>query len=263
MKFDFLFKNQSVNNEPDVEKKEETLQGKSTDGVLDMVIAFDTTGSMASYIGAVRKEVSELVPRLFKSNPNLRIGVVAFGDYCDMIDAHTFGKAYQCLMPTDNENDVIKFVMESKDTSGGDGDEFYELVLKKIIDETPWREDATKAILLIADAGPHPVGYTYRDYVVGNQIDWREEARKAADKMIKIDTVTITNNPWYKELSAMTNGVSAPFSSSHKTARLVEAATLSRGSMESRAIFRKMATECVDKEMNAVMDSYMKECDGE
>ena len=35
------------------------------------------------------------------------------------------------------------------------------------------------------------------------------------------------------------------------------------GSMESRAIFRKMATECVDKEMNAVMDSYMKECDGE
>ena len=88
MKFDFLFKNQPVNNEPDVEKKEETLQGKSTDGVLDMVIAFDTTGSMASYIGAVRKEVSELVPRLFKSNPNLRIGVVAFGDYCDMIDAH-------------------------------------------------------------------------------------------------------------------------------------------------------------------------------
>ena len=143
MKFDFLFKNQPVNNEPDVEKKEETLQGKSTDGVLDMVIAFDTTGSMASYIGAVRKEVSELVPRLFKSNPNLRIGVVAFGDYCDMIDAHTFGKAYQCLMPTDNENDVIKFVMDS------------------------------------------------------------------------------------------------------------------------RAIFRKMATECVDEEMNAVMDSYMKECDGE
>ena len=46
MKFDFLFKNQPVNNEPDVEKKEETLQGKSTDGVLDMVIAFDTTGSM-------------------------------------------------------------------------------------------------------------------------------------------------------------------------------------------------------------------------
>jgi hypothetical protein len=35
---------------------------------------------------------------------------------------------------------------------------------------------------------------------VGNQIDWRKEAGKAADKKIKIDTVTITDVPWYKEL---------------------------------------------------------------
>ena len=61
----------------------------------------------------------------------------------------------------------------------------------------------------------------------------------------------------------MTNCVVAPFSSSHKTARLVEAASLSRGSMYFCVIYRKMATGCVDKEMNAVMDSYMKECDGE
>ena len=40
-------------------------------GVLDIVIAFDTTGSMADYIGAGRKEVSELVPRLFKDNENV------------------------------------------------------------------------------------------------------------------------------------------------------------------------------------------------
>lgn len=270
MKFDFLFKNLPEGKKPHVEKQDTKsypqdtgTAKKGSDGMLDMVIAFDTTGSMASYIGAVRKEVSELVPRLFRSNPNLRIGIVAFGDYCDMDDAHIFGNAYQCLMPTENENDVIKFVMESKDTSGGDGDEFYELVLKKIIDETPWRDKATKAVLLIADAAPHRLGYTYRDYVVGNQIDWRVEARKAADRMIKIDTVTITDESWYKELSAMTNGVSAPFSSSHKTARLVEAATLSRGSLKSRSMFMKMAQECEDEEMSAVMDSYMKECDGE
>ena len=82
-------------------------------GKLDMVIAFDTTGSMASYIEAVRKEVSELVPRLFKDNEDLRLGVVAFGDYCDMKNAQEFGDAYQCLMPTDNENAIIKFINES------------------------------------------------------------------------------------------------------------------------------------------------------
>ena len=98
-----------------------------------MVIAFDTTGSMAAYIGAVRQEVADLIPRLFKDNPDLRLGIVAFGDYCDMINAQEFGKAYQCIMPTDNENELVRFIKESQDTSGGDGDEFYELVIKKIV----------------------------------------------------------------------------------------------------------------------------------
>jgi hypothetical protein len=228
-------------------------------GVLDMVIAFDTTGSMAAYIDAVRKEVADLVPRLFKDNENLRLGIVAFGDYCDMVSATEFGDAYQCLMPTDNENDIIKFIRESHDTNGGDGDEFYELVIKKIVEETPWRDDATKAILLISDAEPHPLGYTYEDFVVGNQIDWRKEAQKAASKMIKIDTVTITDAPWYKELSRMTNGVSVPFESGHKTARLVEAATMSRGSVTARMKFDMLAKECDDEELAAVYHSYRKE----
>lgn len=230
-------------------------------GTLDMVIAFDTTGSMAAYIDAVRQEVAELIPRLFKENDNLRLGIVAFGDYCDMKNAQEFGKAYQCLMPTNNENDIIKFVRETKDTSGGDGDEFYELVIKKIVEETPWREDSTRAILLISDAAPHPLGYTYKNYVTDNSIDWRQEARKAADMKIKIDTVTITNEPWYKELSQMTNGISVPFSSGHKTARLVEAATMARGSEKSRIMFDKMFNECTDGETKALFASYKKERD--
>ena len=230
-------------------------------GVLDMVIAFDTTGSMAAYIDAVRQEVAELIPNLFKDNEDLRLGIVAFGDYCDMNNAQDFGDAYQCLMPTNNENEIIKFVRETKDTSGGDGDEFYELVIKKIVEETPWRENSTRAILLISDADPHPLGYTFKDYVVGNQIDWRKEAQKAAEMKIKIDTVTITDAPWYKELSKMTNGISVPFASGHKTARLVEAATNARGSMKSRMKFDKLYNECFDEECRAVYASYKNERD--
>ena len=230
-------------------------------GVLDMVIAFDTTGSMAAYIDAVRKEVAELIPRLFKDNEDLRLGIVAFGDYCDMNNAQDFGDAYQCLMPTNNENDIIKFVRETKNTSGGDGDEFYELVIKKIVEETPWREDSTRAILLISDADPHPLGYTYKDYVVRNQIDWRMEASKAAEMKIKIDTVTITDSPWYKELSKMTNGISVPFASGHKTARLVETATMARGSMKSREKFDMLYSECLDDECREVFSAYKEERD--
>lgn len=253
-------------------------------GKLDMVIAFDTTGSMAAYIDDVRRQVAEMIPRIFKDNEDLRLGIVAFGDYCDMAARDTFGDAYQCIQLTDNENDIIKFVMESKNTCGGDGDEFYELVLKKIIDESPWREDSSKAILLIADADPHEIGYTYRDYVVGNQIDWRIEAKKAADMMIRADTVSIKGRPWYKELSEMTNGISVPFRSSGKTGTMIETATTARSAMafaESagcsedastraycksrveglRGRLSQMFSKCDDGELNDVYCAYSKEID--
>lgn len=265
-----IFKKKTVTTVEETVKvtTEETMKENSMDAVapksigkLDMVIAFDTTGSMAQYIGAVRQEVAELIPRLFRDNEDLRLGIVAFGDYCDMTNAQTFGDAYQCVMPTDNANDLIKFVRESKNTSGGDWEEFYELVIKKIVEETPWREGATRSILLIADAEPHELGYTYNDYVVGNQIDWRIEAKKAANEKIKIDTVTITDEPWYKELSKMTNGVSVPFKSGHKTATLVEAAVSSRGTMASRMHFDAMMADCNDAEMKEVFASYKAERD--
>lgn len=230
-------------------------------GKLDMVIAFDTTGSMAQFIGAVRHEVANLIPQLFKENEDLRLGIVAFGDYCDMNNAQDFGNAYQCIAPTSNENDLIKFVRNSKDTSGGDGPEFYELVIKKITEETPWRENSTRSILLIADAVPHEVGYTYENIVKSSQIDWRIEARKAANQKIKIDTVTISDALWFRELSAMTNGVSVPFHTGYKTAELVRASVMARGSMKSRAVFDDLMGACDDEEMSAVFRSYKSERD--
>ena len=146
-----------------------------------MVIAFDTTGSMASYIGVVKMYVKELIPNLFETNPNLMIGIVAFGDYYDMPSAQIFGNAYQVLQLTKNENDLIKFISTANNTNGGDGDEFYELVLHKIRTETDWRKDAKKAILLIADANPHKVGYSFKDIIQDNTISWKKEAKLLAE----------------------------------------------------------------------------------
>lgn len=238
------------------------VEPSTTDGMLDMVIAFDTTGSMSAYINAVKTYVKELVPKLFSSNPDLRIGIVAFGDYCDMKSKDNFGKAYQVLNLTNDENRIIKFINEAQDTHGGDGDEFYELVIKKITEETAWREGSTKAVLLIADAEPHKVGYSYKGIVSNAQIDWREEAKKASELGIKFDTMTI--NPifvgWYKELSAMTNGVSVPFNNSSKTSQVVEAAALSRGGTRTKALYEAtMDFFKGDAEMTAVYNAYSKE----
>lgn len=243
-------------------KPEVKAKVTSDDGMLDMVIAFDTTGSMSSYIEAVKRHVTKLVPKLFKANPNLRLGIVAFGDYCDMISKGVFGRAYQVLNLTNDEEKIIDFVKKAQDTAGGDGDEFYELVIKKIVEETGWREGSTKAVLLIADANPHRVGYSYEGIVSNSQIDWKEEANKAAEKGIKFDTLTINDYKWYKELSRMTNGISAPFKSSSKTSQLVEAAAMSRGGKMAKEMY--MATMDVvmnsgDAEMKAVYTAYSKE----
>lgn len=232
------------------------------DGLLDMVIAFDTTGSMSSYIGDVKNHVKELIPKLLGANPNMRIGIVAFGDYCDMPSAKVFGKAYQCLPLTNDEDQIIEFVTNAENTSGGDSDEFYELVIKKITEETDWRANAQKAVLLIADAFPHEVGYSYYNTVKDSQIDWEEEARKSGKLGIKWDTMQIHQLKWMEELSEMTNGISVPFKSSQKTSNLIEAASYARGGSATRGMFEEsmsLAKKLGDEEMTAVYAMYSKE----
>ena len=101
----------------------------------------------------------------------------------------------------------------------------------------------------------------YGHIINGSQIDWRIEAKKAADNKIKIDTVTITDAPWFRELSAMTNGVSVPFHTRYKPAELVRASVMSRGSMKARCNFDVLMGSCEDDEMKEVYASYKKERD--
>ena len=131
---------------------------------------------------------------------------------------------------------------------------------------------------------PHEIGYTYEDYVVGNQIDWKVEAKKAAKMNIRIDTVSICGRPWYKELSAMTNGITVPFKSSGKTGAMIETATTARSTMAFAECARKsdddsvrnfcgkhvsvlreklaqMFSSCDDGELNDIRESYSKEID--
>ena len=115
-----------------IKKKEDVAVAPvSSEGKLDMVIAFDTTGSMNMFIKEVRNHVKGLIPQLFTDNPNIRISIVAFGDYCDMSTRDKFGRAYQVIGLTDDQKALIEFVEKAQNTSGGGGDEFYELVIHK------------------------------------------------------------------------------------------------------------------------------------
>lgn len=220
----------------------------------DMVIAFDTTGSMSAYINAVKAHVEETIDSLFENVPNLRLKIVAFGDYCDMTSTTVFGPAYQEIELTSDKNALKTFVRNAQNTSGGDIEEFYELVLKKILDETSWRRESKKSILLIADHEPHYVGYSYPGKVTKAQVDWKVEAKKAAAIGVKIDTLKILPNVrWYEELSAMTNGTCMNFKSASKTQNIVQASTYlnsesERGIGATRVLYR-MAMDSGDDEL--------------
>ena len=222
---------------------------------LDMVITFDTTGSMGSFLSAVRTHVKTLIPKLFEENKDLRLKIVTFGDYCDMAGPNKFGNAYKTIELTTDQNALINFVNQNHSTSGGDQDEFYELVIKKVNEETGWRLNAKKAVLLIADYGPHPVGYSYGSVVYNNQIDWRIEAQKAASMGIQWDTLTCIEAKtaeFYRPLSQITNGVCIPFKTSSKTQEVMYAATAVRGGTKAKAAFAesyKAAVRSGDKEL--------------
>lgn len=166
----------------------------------DIAISFDTTGSMSPCIAEVRRRVRETIDRLFDTISDLRIGIVAHGDYCD-------GRL--CISKTEltnNKDELIRFLKTVPNTNGGDSDECYELVLHEIR-YLDWKAD-NRALVLIADALPHEVGYRYDGNI--QRLDWKNEARALADQRISIYAVEALGNrnsrAFYEPLADLTNG---------------------------------------------------------
>ena len=92
---------------------------------IDVCLTFDTTGSMYPCLTQVRRAQAELVKRLFKDIPNLRIAVIAHGDYCDAGDPYVT----KTLDFSSDKKKICKFIEKVESTYGGDAPECYELVL--------------------------------------------------------------------------------------------------------------------------------------
>ena len=142
---------------------------------MDIVLSFDTTGSMRPCIREVRRKAVELVNTLFDEYNGLRIGIISHDDYCD------YPRIYNELLLTSNRKEIVDFINTTPDTSGGDSDECYELILDRV-SAFNWREDVAKVFVLLGDADPHEVGYRYNNFKV--TVDWRERATYIKDRGI-------------------------------------------------------------------------------
>lgn len=166
-----------------------------------LLIGFDTTGSMSPCIAEVRRRVDEALPKLFGSIENLEIGIISFGDYCDVpieINSIEF---------TNKLDKLKKFVDNAPNTYGGDGPEFYEKVLQ-VAQNFSWEDADNKLFLLIGDSIPHPVGYRYNNTTYN--IDWKVEANKLSEMGVTIYPVQAlgrtSSDFFWKALATYSNG---------------------------------------------------------
>lgn len=137
----------------------------TTDAV-ELVISFDTTGSMYPCLTQLRRSADKCVRRLFKEIPGLRVGVISHGDYCD-------GKnMISKLDLTDDEQKVVDFINSAPATGGGDLPEAYEVALNESR-SMGWTAGKSKVVVLIGDDVPHEPNYPDNK----KKIDWRNELK--------------------------------------------------------------------------------------
>jgi hypothetical protein len=167
---------------------------------VEVVFSFDTTGSMYSCLTQVRNKIKETVKRLFKDVPNIRIGIIAHGDYCDRKTTYVT----KHLDLSDNPAEVTKFVQTVQRTGGGDAPECYELVLNEAQDLS-WSKRATKVLVLIGDDVAHEPKSNPK------HLDWRKEAKKLGAMGIPVYGVQALNRShatrFYQEVSQKSGGI--------------------------------------------------------
>eukprot|EP01105_Mastigella_eilhardi_P002248 TRINITY_DN1271_c1_g1_i1.p1 TRINITY_DN1271_c1_g1~~TRINITY_DN1271_c1_g1_i1.p1 ORF type:complete len:696 (-),score=193.35 TRINITY_DN1271_c1_g1_i1:77-2164(-) len=186
-------------------EKERLLSSFVATKKIDILFCFDTTGSMYSVLQNVRDNVEEACTRLVTEVPDIRIGIMAVGDYCDAAMAYV---TKQVDLTADAKK-LARFARKVEATGGGDPPEAYEWGLRQAT-QMAWREDSSKALVMIGDYFPHPPSYTTED------IFWKDEVAKLSALGVKIygvQAMSITNaRPFYEELARLTGGVYLTFS---------------------------------------------------
>lgn len=173
---------------------------KKTDNI-EVVFSFDTTGSMYPCLTQVRRTVEQTIARLFREVPNIRVGLIAHGDYCDEGDTYVT----KVLDLTENEDKLVKFVRTVGATGGGDAPECYELVLHEAR-SMDWTHGKSKVLVLIGDDVPH--GPTEKQNK--KKLDWRNEISNLLELGVQVYGVQALGrrhaDPFYTEIAKKTGG---------------------------------------------------------
>ncbi len=115
---------------------------------LDIVITFDSTGSMDSEIRQVKSKIERIGGALFQLVPKTRLSICTYRDEGDQY-------VVKGLKLTDSLSKVSEYLDSISASGGGDVPEAVDQGLTWSINENSFRPRARKVILLFGDAPPH------------------------------------------------------------------------------------------------------------
>ena len=168
---------------------------------VEVVISFDTTGSMYPCLTQVRREVTSFIKALFKEIPEFKMGIIAHGDYCDEGSTYVI-KEHDI---TSDQNALINFVNSCGNTNGGDAAECYELALHHAR-SMKWTAGTNKVFVLIGDDVPHSASERQNT----KKLDWRNEIKCLLEMGVKVCGVQALGRrsaaPFYQEIAQVTGG---------------------------------------------------------
>lgn len=201
---------------------------------IEIVFNFDTTGSMYPCIGAVRKNVEQVIGNLFKEIPNLKVGVGANGDYQDAATTYLT----KTIDLTNDLYSLTNFVRTVERTHGFDGPEAYEVVLNEALNYS-WSLNSKKIFVLIGDAIPHEPDFSLNK----QKLDWRVEAQKLADKGIEIYSVQCLGrgvaNSFWSRIAEIGKGYHLELDQFYDIEQLVQGIVYKQVSQESLENFEQ------------------------
>ena len=140
--------------------------GPATAGAAtDVMIVFDTTGSMGKALTEAKMEIQEAMAQLSTSLPDVRFGLAEVSDYDEVNNAGPFsygiGEGFEPWTLhtgiTPNQDQVTSALLGLEADGGGDGPEAYGRALYET-DVNPavgWRPGARGVIIAVLDNLPH------------------------------------------------------------------------------------------------------------
>ncbi|KAI0269743.1 hypothetical protein BC834DRAFT_863137 [Gloeopeniophorella convolvens] len=199
--------------------------------MLDLVFVQDCTGSQGSYISSATKNIQLICENIFQSGKlqareDLRVGLVAYRDHPPQ--DHTYvTRNFGFSSDIDKVHRDLSSLYAS---GGGDGPEAVTAGLAEAL-RMDWREQASKMIVLIADAPPHGIG-EYGDGFDEGSPDGNDPlvlARDMASRGITLFFVACEPalssysyaTDFFKALVAITSGIMLPLTTADLLAHAI------------------------------------------